>query len=129
MPVVERPPPLITFAELFEQALLLQHQRNSQRTVKIYFDSNDEYVREEQIPELVQSPRLDDSIDNYDNQQRILDQIQFKYRCVQVFFGNEERHITGTTRITRNIFAGTDRNENAMLFLDNMNKVKNTKHQ
>lgn len=40
-----RPAPLITFAELFEQALLLSQYRNSQRNVKIYFDSNDEYVR------------------------------------------------------------------------------------
>ena len=46
-PGVVRPPPLITFAELFEQALLLHQHRNSQRNVKIYFDSNDEYVREE----------------------------------------------------------------------------------
>ena len=42
-----RPPPLITFAELFEQALLLQQHRNSQRKVRIYFDSNDEFVSEE----------------------------------------------------------------------------------
>jgi len=45
-----------------------------------------------------------------------------------VFFGDEERLQNGTTRITRNIFAGTnDRNENAMLFLDNLNKIKQTK--
>ena len=32
----------------------------------------------------------------------------------------------GTTRITRNIFAGTqDRTENAMAFLDNLTKIKN----
>ena len=42
-----RPSPLITFAELFEQALLLQDHSSSQRQAKIYFDSNDEYVREE----------------------------------------------------------------------------------
>ena len=46
-PVAERPPPLITFAELYEQAVALQQQRLAQRNVKIYFDANDEYVREE----------------------------------------------------------------------------------
>ena len=49
----ERPPPLITFCELFEQALLLQQHSMMRRNVKIYFDSNDEYVREEQMPELL----------------------------------------------------------------------------
>ena len=42
-----RPIPLITFAELYEQAFLLHSQRNAQRNIKIYFDSNDEFVREE----------------------------------------------------------------------------------
>ena len=42
-----------------------------------------------------------------------------------VFFGNEELQTQGTTKITRNIFAGTqDRQENALLFLENLNKVK-----
>ena len=54
--------------------------------------------------------------------------INFKYRYVECFFGNEEHQISGTTRITRNIFAGThDRNENALVFLDNLNKIKQTK--
>ena len=30
----------------------MHKQRESQRKVKIYFDHNDEFVREEQIPEL-----------------------------------------------------------------------------
>ena len=42
-----RPPPVITFAELYEQALSMHKQRESQRKVKIYFDHNDEFVREE----------------------------------------------------------------------------------
>jgi hypothetical protein len=41
-----RSPPLITFAELFEQALAIHQHRNSLRKVKIYFDSNDEFVTE-----------------------------------------------------------------------------------
>lgn len=41
------PMTLITFAELFEQAFFLHQQRLAQRNVKIYFDSNDEFVRQE----------------------------------------------------------------------------------
>ena len=133
-----RPPPLITVAELFEQAFLLHTDANSQRNVKIYFDSNDEYVREEQMPELMQpSARTILSSDEsmmygYDEQmsyrQRLQEAIAFKYSCVNVFFGNEDVQNSGTTRITRNIFAGTnDRTENAMLFLNNLNKIKQTK--
>lgn len=38
-------PTIITFVELFEQAFFLHQQRLAQRNVKIYFDSNDEFVR------------------------------------------------------------------------------------
>ena len=135
-----RPPPLITVAELFEQAFLLNSDAKAQRNVKIYFDSNDEFVREEQIPELMQpSARSilssDESIMyGYDEQmshrQRLQEAITFKYSCVNVFFGNEDVQNSGTTRITRNIFAGTnDRTENAMLFLNNLSKIKQTKNQ
>lgn len=60
----QRAPPLLTFAELYEQALLLDKMRTSQRKVKIYFDSNDEFVREDQLPELTESPRMS-SQDDY----------------------------------------------------------------
>lgn len=51
--------------------------------------------------------------------------LQMRYRAVQVYFGDEDIVVSGTTKITRNIFAGTqDRTENAMLFLENMSKVK-----
>ena len=64
----QRSPPLITFAELFEQALYLQHQRLTQRKAKIYFDANDEYYREEQLPELLQSNlNLDETYEVEDN--------------------------------------------------------------
>ena len=130
----QRSPPLITFAELFEQALYLQHQRLSQRKARIYFDANDEYYREEQLPELLQSNvNLDGTYEGEDEQikqKRIQDTICVKYSPVSVFFGNEDYYNSGTTRITRNIFAGTsDRTENAILFLDNLNKIKQTKNQ
>ena len=60
---------------------------------------------------------------------RIMDQINRKYNSVMVFYGNDEYQITGTTKITRNIFLGTqDRNENAILFLENLDKIKQNKH-
>lgn len=89
---------------------------SAQRKVKIYFDSNDEFVREEQLPEVLNSARsstsakgqdADDSLDSVTERQRMIDAINFKYRAVDVFFGNEEQALSGTTRITRNIFAGT----------------------
>ena len=49
----------------------------------------------------------DDSLDSVTERQRMIDAINFKYRAVDVFFGNEEQALSGTTRITRNIFAGT----------------------
>lgn len=43
----QRSMPLITFGELYEHALMLDTTRKSKLITKIYFDSNDEYVREE----------------------------------------------------------------------------------
>lgn len=85
------------------------------RNVKIYFDSNDEYVREEQMPELLQSSARslathDDSMmdgEDLGEYQRLQETIAFKYNYVNVFFGNEDVQNCGTTRITRNIFAGS----------------------
>ena len=39
-------------------------------------------------------------------------------------FGDEELEITGTTKITKEIFEGTqDKTENAIVFLDNLEKT------
>ena len=90
-----RVPPLITFAELYEQALLLDEQRKKQRNSRIFFDANDEYIRAEQVPELVQlssrnSSEEDESFeDDLEEQRRIQDTIEMKYRIVDVFFGDE----------------------------------------
>ena len=86
------------------------------RRVKIYFDSNDEFVREDRLPEMLgnesarshRSTEPDMSVEDIDEQQKLQDLIAFKYRYVEVFFGNEEQQLSGTTRITRNIFAGTN---------------------
>jgi hypothetical protein len=63
-----------------------------------------------------------------EEQRRIQDNIEMKYRIVDVYMGNEEFAMTGTTRITRNIFAGTqDKTENALLFLDNLSRINKSK--
>ena len=48
---------------------------------------------------------------------------------VDAFFGSEELEKQGTTKITKTIFEGTqDREEKAMVFLDNMTKVRSSKN-
>ena len=50
-------------------------------------------------------------------------------RIVDAFFGSEELEKQGTTKITKTIFEGTqDREEKAMVFLDNMTKVRSNKN-
>ena len=46
-------PIAFTFEDLYERAILLASQKNQQRNVKLLFDSNDEYVLEEAVPELL----------------------------------------------------------------------------
>ena len=51
-----------------------------------------------------------------------------KYRIIDVYMGDSEYAMAGTTRITRNIFAGNqDKTENALVFLDNLCKIKKAK--
>ena len=97
----------------------------------MYFDSNDEFVLEDSIPELLEA-QIDTPITEYEDptvySDALLDRICNKYHNVVVFFGSEELQTQGTTKITRTIFAGTqDRKENALVFLENLNKVKKTK--
>ena len=52
-----------------------------------------------------------------------------KLTIVNAFFGSEELEKQGTTKITKTIFEGTqDREEKAMVFLDNMTKVRSNKN-
>ena len=54
-----------------------------------------------------------------------MERISRKYRNIVVFFGDEVIETQGTTKITKNIFAGTqDRKENAIVFLENLSKIK-----
>ena len=43
----------------------------------------------------------------YDDIPYLLEQAEKKYHAVVVNFGNEEYHIAGTTKITKEIFSGT----------------------
>ena len=48
-----------------------------------------------------------------------------KYCIINAFFGSEELEKQGTTKITKTIFEGTqDREEKAIVFLENMQKVR-----
>lgn len=78
--------------------------------MRLYFDSNDEYVLEETIPELLEAQITPISAEDEDPKlytETLMDKISYKYHNVVVFFGSEELQTQGTTKITRNIFAGT----------------------
>ena len=65
------------------------------------------------------------SEDEEESTKRRLQHVACKYREVEVYLGDEDHVMVGTTRITRNIFAGNhDKTENAKVFLENLNKIK-----
>ena len=50
-----------------------------------------------------------------------------KFCIVNAFFGSEDLEKQGTTKITKTIFEGTrDREGKAIVFLDNMSKVRSS---
>lgn len=46
-------PVTFTFDDLYERAVLIHNQRQKKRKVRLLFDSNDEYVLEDAIPEVL----------------------------------------------------------------------------
>jgi len=105
-------------------------QRQHSRKLKLYFDSNDEFVNEDCIKELLffnKNFEADDSEDEQDMEFEVMTLVNRKYHTVAVDFGSEQEQLAGTTRITRDIFIGGDKSENALLFLENLDKVKQTK--
>ena len=82
----------MTFEELHQRAYELAQQRLEQRKQKLFFNSNDEFVREDAIPELLELPALSqnetDSDRSYD--QKMIDKINHKYFTTVVFFGDDE---------------------------------------
>lgn len=122
------PQPLMTFEELHDRAYLMSQQRLEQRRQKIYFDSNDEFVLEDAIPELLEMTVINQAEDDAESyEQKVMERINHKYHNIVVFFGDDEVLAQGTTKITKNIFQGTqDRVENAYIFLENLNKVQSS---
>ena len=77
---------------------------NLPRKVTLYFDKNDDLVYEEVV--------LNDT-HNYPN----------KYHSLTVDFGSEDSS-EGTDLLTKDIFCGSQKTENAQIFLDNYAKSK-----
>jgi hypothetical protein len=96
----------------------------------LLFDQNDEFVNEDCVQELLffnKNLSDEDSDDSEDRQTETLRLINSKYHQVLVCFSSEEEMLAGTTKITRDIFTGGDKSENALLFLENLDKVKSKK--
>ena len=51
------------FDELYDRAKYLSIQKSNQRRVKMYFDSNDEFVLEEELNEFYDSMETSSKID------------------------------------------------------------------
>ena len=69
--------------------------------------------------------QAEDDAESYE--QKVMERINHKYHNIVVFFGDDEVLAQGTTKITKNIFQGTqDRVENAYIFLENLNKVQSS---
>eukprot|EP00349_Pseudokeronopsis_sp_Brazil_P001373 CAMPEP_0202959376 /NCGR_PEP_ID=MMETSP1396-20130829/3571_1 /ASSEMBLY_ACC=CAM_ASM_000872 /TAXON_ID= /ORGANISM="Pseudokeronopsis sp., Strain Brazil" /LENGTH=228 /DNA_ID=CAMNT_0049677897 /DNA_START=37 /DNA_END=723 /DNA_ORIENTATION=- len=92
---------------LDEEAIANSHQmkklRKAATKVTLYFDENDEMMEEEDALKLMQNPKN-----------------KGKIHSVVVDFGNEE----GTQKITKDIFWGSQRDENAQIFIENYQKTK-----
>jgi hypothetical protein len=57
-----------------------------------------------------------------------MNQVNRKYHSIVLTFGDEDVQIAGTTKITkRDIFVGNSKTENALLFVENLDKVVKTK--
>lgn len=53
-----------------------------------------------------------------------------KYHSIIIHFGDEDVQIVGTTKITkRDICFGSDTHENALLFVENLQKVSKAKEE
>lgn len=99
-----------------------------------FLGKTDEFLLEDHLPEL-QSLRqyaeeFEDCSPEWDSdameeaEVETWDAIRRRYQTVTVHYVSEEQMLAGTTRITRSILHGQDRSENALLFLENLDKVK-----
>mmetsp|Transcript_24585 Transcript_24585/g.24184 ORF Transcript_24585/g.24184 Transcript_24585/m.24184 type:complete len:234 (-) Transcript_24585:55-756(-) len=91
--------------EEIENKRLMKSMKKKAKKVVLYFNENDEMVEEEVALKALKNPKN-----------------KGKYHSVMVDFGNEE----GTEKITKDIFWGTKRDENAQIFIDNYQKTKSS---
>ncbi len=57
-----------------------------------------------------------------------MQQVSKKYHSIVLNFGDQEVQIAGTMKITRkDIFIGNSKTENALLFVENLDKLVKTK--
>ena len=72
-----------------------------------------------------------DSEEEMDDVTILLKEAKKRYQTVEVNFGDEDIDLNGTTKITKEIFEGTqDKTENAEVFLENLAKtMKNSRGQ
>lgn len=122
-----------------EAASRLAQQHKLKRHVNVFFDANDEFVTESLMPELhaaeLTLEDLEKDIPDFEDQEKraefiktvelVQEVIQRKYHNIVLFLGDEKFKTSGTTKLTREIFQGTNsRTENAKLFLENLERVK-----
>lgn len=73
---------------------------------------------------------MEQQIPLFDDIPYLLEQAEKKYHAVVVNFGNEEHFLAGTTKITKEIFSGTqDKTENAMVFVENLEKTRSNNYR
>lgn len=77
------------------------------KKVTLYFNSNDELVSEEEIQMRIEAG----------------ENINKRYHSVEVEFSKDEDE-EGTDQITKDIFWGAQKTENALLFVENYEKNK-----
>ena len=123
--------PMLDYFELLERCNAIANQRRDTRKMRLYFDSNDEFVNEGSVPELLDLNKAivmgDDSDDAEERLTDAYSTVQMRYHQVLVDFGSEQEQVGGTTRITRDLLTGKDKTENALLFVENLNKITRVK--
>ena len=83
------------------------------------FDSNDEYVLEEAIPEVLnfRAKCFQLDLQGYEvepDDEGLQDLVRTRYHSVYLHLGDEQMQREGTTKITRDIFSGAnDKRQNA----------------
>lgn len=128
---VETTGPVLEYFEILERCNAIANQRRDTRKMRLYFDSNDEFVNDNSVPELVACKRSAEAgEDSEDAEDRMIDaynKVQMHYHQILVDFGSEQEQVGGTCKVTRDLLTGKDKTENALLFVENLNKITRIK--